>query len=82
VRKRRGPTFGSGFVRAKEDRFQQKYLLQNKLEFSLETGWLPINIPWPFDVFIGDQYNVTGLNYTLVPTVAFLRWQMGDIGGP
>jgi hypothetical protein len=55
---------------------------KNKLEFSLETGWLPVNIPWPFDVFVGDQYNETPLKYTLVPTIASLRWQMGDIGGP
>ena len=55
---------------------------KNKLEFSLETGWLPINIPFIFDCFVGDQYNVTGLNYTLVPTLASLRWQMGNVGGP
>jgi len=55
---------------------------KNKLEFSLETGWLPINIPWPFDVFVGDQYNMTPLKYTLVPTLASLRWQLNDIGGP
>ena len=30
---------------------------KNKLEFSLEAGWLPINIPLPFDVFSGDAYN-------------------------
>jgi hypothetical protein len=62
--------------------FNRNIYYKNKLEFSLETGWLPINIPWPFDVFVGDQYNVTGLNYTLVPTLASLRWQMNDVGGP
>ena len=62
--------------------FNRSIYYKNKLEFSLETGWLPINIPWPFDVFVGDQYNVTGLNYTLEPNIASLRWQMGDVGGP
>ena len=42
---------------------------KNKLEFSLETGWLPINILWPFDFLVGDQYNETPLKYTLVPTL-------------
>jgi hypothetical protein len=55
---------------------------KNKLEFSLETGWLPINIPWPFDFLVGDQYNETPLKYTLVPNIASLRWQMDDVRGP
>jgi hypothetical protein len=62
--------------------FNRNIYYKNKLEFSLETRWLPIDIPWPFDVFVGDQYNETPLEYTLVPTVASLRWQMNDIGGP
>ena len=55
---------------------------KNKLEFSLDYGWLPINIPWPFDFLAGSGFNVTGLNYTLEPNIASLRWHMGDIGGP
>ena len=55
---------------------------QNKLEFSLETAWLPIDIPFVYDVFVGDQYNETPLKYTLVPTLASLRWQLNDISGP
>ena len=55
---------------------------KNKLEFSLECGWLPINIPFPFDVFLGDVYDFPGLDYTLVPTLASLRWQMSDVTGP
>jgi hypothetical protein len=62
--------------------FNRNIYYKNKLEFSLETGWLPINIPWPFDFLVGDQYNQTPLKYTLVPTLASLRWQMGDVGGP
>ncbi len=55
---------------------------KNRLEFSLDGGWLPINIPFVFDVFLGDGYNTTPLNYTLVPIIASLRWQMDDVGGP
>ena len=55
---------------------------KNKLEFSLETGWLPLNIPWPFDFLLGDAYNQTPLKYTLVPVIASLRWQMDDVRGP
>ncbi len=55
---------------------------KNKLEFSLEAGWLPINIPLPFDVFSGDAYNTYPLKYTLVPITASLRWHMNDIAGP
>src|SRR5713101_1869081 len=59
--------------------FNRNIYYKNKLEFSLETGWLPINIPWPFDFLVGDQFNVTPLKYTLVPSLASLRWQMDDI---
>ena len=55
---------------------------KNKLEFSLDGGWLPINIPFVFDVFLGDTYNMTDLKYTLVPFIASVRWQMDNVGGP
>ena len=55
---------------------------KNKLEFSLDGGWLPINIPFVFDVFLGDAYTMTGLRYTLVPIIASVRWQIDDVGGP
>jgi Lipid A 3-O-deacylase (PagL) len=62
--------------------FNRNVYYKNKLEFSVETGWLPINIPFVFDCFLGDGYNVPGLNYTLVPNIASLRWQMDDVRGP
>lgn len=62
--------------------FNRDIYYKNKLEFSLEAGWLPINIPFPFDVFEGDPYATYPLNYTLVPIIASLRWHMTDIGGP
>jgi Lipid A 3-O-deacylase (PagL) len=55
---------------------------RNRLEFALDAGWLPVNIPFVFDVFLGDGYNLTPLRYTLVPVVASLRWQISDVGGP
>jgi len=54
---------------------------KNKTEFGLDVGWLLVNIPFAFDVFLGDGYNKTPLNYTLVPIIASLRWQMDDVGG-
>lgn len=62
--------------------FNQDVYYRNKLEFSLDAGWLPINIPFPFDVFEGDPYELYPLRYTLVPVVASLRWQVDDVGSP
>jgi hypothetical protein len=42
----------------------------------------PINIPWPFDFLLGDEYNQTPLKYALVPNTASLRWHMGNVAGP
>src|SRR5215475_377628 len=55
---------------------------RNKLEFAFDGGWLPINIPFVFDVFMGDAYTMTPLRYTLVPLVASVRWHIDDVGGP
>jgi len=60
----------------------KSFYYKNKLEFSFESGWLPINIPFVFDCFLGDGYNMTPLKYTLVPNIASLRWQAGDVKGP
>jgi hypothetical protein len=55
---------------------------RNKLEFAFDGGWLPMNIPFVFDLFLGDAYNRAPLDYTLVPLVASLRWHINDVGGP
>jgi hypothetical protein len=62
--------------------FNRQIYYKNKLEFSFESGWLPVNIPFVFDFLLGDGYNMTTLRYTLVPNIASLRWQMNDVGGP
>jgi hypothetical protein len=67
---------------SKPSDFNRDIYYRNKLEFSLDGGWLPINIPFPLDVFVGDVYNTYPLKYTLVPIIASLRWQMNDVGGP
>ncbi len=66
----------------KQPDFNRDIYYKNKIEFSLEVGWLPVNIPLPFDIFSGDAYNTYPLKYTLVPIIASLRWHMNDIGGP
>ncbi len=62
--------------------FNTEIYYRNKLEFSLETGVLPINIPFVFDIFVGDGYTQKPLHYTLVPIFASLRWHMGKLSGP
>ena len=72
-----------GIVRDSESTdFNTSIYYKNKREFSLETGWLPINIPFVFDCLLGDAYNETPLKYTLVPVIASLRWQTGNVKGP
>jgi hypothetical protein len=62
--------------------FNREIYFKNKLEFSLDGGCLPINIPLPFDFFSGDPYSTYPLKYTLVPIIGSLRWHMSDIAGP
>jgi hypothetical protein len=69
-------------LRSRPADFNREIYYRNKLEFSLEGGWLPINVPFPLDIFVGDAYNSYPLKYTLVPIFASLRWQMGDLRGP
>jgi len=69
-------------VRTPKPDINEKYYYRNKVEFSLEGGVLPINIPFAFDAFVGDPYTENPLHYTLVPVFPSLRWQMGKINGP
>lgn len=62
--------------------FNRDIYYRNKLEFSLEGGWHPINIPFPLDIFVGDAYNTYPLKYTLVPIFASLRWHIDGIEAP
>ena len=67
---------------AKPADFNDEIYYRNKLEYSLETGVLPINIPFVFDLFVNDDYSQKPLHYTLVPIFPSLRWQMGKLNGP
>jgi hypothetical protein len=62
--------------------FNRDIYYRNKLEFSLETGVLPINLPFVFDALVGGNYSQNPLHYTLVPIFPSLRWHMGKISGP
>lgn len=62
--------------------FNREIYYRNKLEFSYEVGWLPMNIPLIFDVFVGSPYTTWPLRYTLVPNFASLRWHVDGIHGP
>lgn len=66
----------------KPPEFNRDIYYRNKLEFSLDAGWLPINVPFPLDIFVGDAYNTYPLKYTLVPIIASLRWHLDSIEGP
>jgi hypothetical protein len=93
MRESSGPGSNSGSVvnalspvqrpsNSKPPDFNQDIYYRNKLEFSLDGGWLPINIPFPLDVFVGDNYNTYPLQYTLVPVIGSLRWHIDGISGP
>lgn len=60
--------------------FNNEIYCRNKLEFALDGGWFPINIPFPFNVFEGDPYELYPLRYTLVPIVVSIRWHLDGIG--
>src|SRR5579863_2299730 len=84
------PTFGQDSVTdstvapiyiAKAPDFKRDIYYRNKLEFSLETGWLPNNIPFVFDFIVNSPYTAWPLHYTLVPNIASLRWHIDNIWG-
>jgi len=62
--------------------FNRQIYYRNKLEFSADAGWLPVNVPFPFDVLEGDPYDLYPLRYTLAPVLASLRWHLGSPWGP
>jgi Lipid A 3-O-deacylase (PagL) len=65
--------------RVRRPDFNRDIYYRNKLEFSLETGWLPINIPFVFDFVIHSPYTSWPLHYTMVPNIASLRWHVDGI---
>jgi hypothetical protein len=59
----------------------EQFYYRHKLELSLETGALPINTPFVFDVFVGGDYSHNPLHYTLIPIFPAIRFMTGDIKG-
>ena len=61
--------------------FNRDIYYRNKLETSVESGYLPINIPFVFDFLINSPYTQWPLKYTLVPNIFSLRWHLDGIWG-
>ena len=61
--------------------FNRDIYYKNKLEYSLESGWLPNNIPFIFDFLVGSRFEAWPLHYTLQPNIASVRWQLDNIWG-
>ena len=61
--------------------FNRSIYYKNKFEFSLQTAWLPNNIPFVFDFIVESPYTQWPLHYTLVPSLATVRWQLDNIWG-
>jgi Lipid A 3-O-deacylase (PagL) len=74
----------SGVITESHERpdFNRDIYYRNRTEFGFEVGYHPINIPFVYDFALGDGYNQTPLDYTLVPIIASLRWHVTNIGGP
>jgi hypothetical protein len=62
--------------------FNREIFYRNKFEFSEDIGWLPINIPFPFDFMLNSDYNTYPLKYTLAPFISSLRWHIDNVKGP
>jgi hypothetical protein len=62
--------------------FNRDIYYKNKLEYSLESGWLPINVPFVWDFLVSSPYTVWPLQYTMVPNLIGVRWHTGDVKGP
>lgn len=65
----------------KSDDINKNIYYKNRLDFSFETGCLPLNIPFPFDFLTSGAYTKTPLQYTLVPAIASIRWQPFNVNG-
>jgi hypothetical protein len=62
--------------------FNEQIYYKNKLELSFDMGLLPYNMPFIFNHFMGDEWERVPLDYTLVPLILSLRWQLYDVNGP
>ena len=58
------------------------YYYKNKIDISLEGGYLRENVPFMFDFLVGDAYITEFMQYTMVPVFASVDWQMSKVSGP
>lgn len=61
--------------------FNRDIYYKNRLEYSLESGWLPVNIPFVFDFLVNSAYTTWPLKYTLQPNIASVRWELDNLWG-
>jgi len=73
---------GETLLKLEPGDFNRKIYFKHKLEFSLDMGWLPNNIPFIFDPFMGEKWARVPMDYTLVPIIPSLRWHWGNVAGP
>lgn len=64
--------------------FNRRVFRKNKIEFSLESGFLPFNTPLILDPILGLAFKRNKIvpNYELVPVAMILRWQLYNPRGP
>jgi len=73
---------GETLLKLEPGDFNREIYFKHKLEFSLDMGWLPNNIPFIFDPFMGEKWARVPMDYTLVPIIPSLRWHWGNVAGP
>lgn len=61
--------------------FNEEIYYRHRMDFSLENGFLPRNIPFVYNFVFGSSYARWPIDYTLVPTFASLRWQYANVSG-
>ena len=78
----RGQVSDKGLLAFEPSDFNRNIYFKHKLEFALDTGWLPSNIPFIFNPLMGEKWTQNPLDYTLLPLIFSLRWHWGNIGAP
>jgi hypothetical protein len=62
--------------------FNRDIYYKNKLEFSVESGYLPINIPLIYDFLVDSPYtDHPSQPYTMIPNILSIRWQHREAKG-
>lgn len=70
-------------IKLKKLDFNRDIFYRSKLEFSVESGWLPLNIPLVFDFLTGSPYTTHPTQpYTMIPNLLSVRWMPRGTGGP